>query len=75
MKEFSALEVKVVDNNIEQAIRILKKKIQKDGLFRMLKARRSYEKPSDKRRRKLRESLRRQKLDKKKRSSFRKKAR
>ena len=75
MKGFSALEVKVVDNNIEQAIRILKKKIQKDGLFRRLKARRSYEKPSDKRRRKLRESLRRQKLDKKKRSSFRKKAR
>lgn len=60
MKEFKPLEVRVIDNDVERAIKILKKKIQNDGLFRRLSAKRSYEKPSDKKRRKLRESLRRQ---------------
>ena len=60
MREFCGLEVKVEDNDVEKAIKVLKRKIQKDGLFRRLKAKRSYEKPSECRRRKQRESERRQ---------------
>ena len=59
MRQFSSLEVKVVDNDLEKAMKILKRKLQKDGVFRRLKAKRSYEKPSECRRRKRRESERR----------------
>jgi len=61
--EFSSLEVKVVGNDVEKAMKVLKRKMQKDGVFRRLKAKRSYEKPSESRRRKRRESERRQKTD------------
>jgi small subunit ribosomal protein S21 len=54
------LEVRVIDNDVEKAMRVLKKKIQNDGLFRRLKMKKAYEKPSESKRRKWRESLRRQ---------------
>lgn len=57
-----AIEVKVYDNDLEKAMRILKKKIQNDGLFKRLKLKKSYEKPSEYRRRKQREALRRQRI-------------
>ncbi len=60
LREFSSLEVRVHGNDLEKAMKVLKRKIQKDGLFRRLKAKRSYEKPSECRRRKRRESERRQ---------------
>ena len=53
------IEVIVRDNNVEKASRVLKKKLQKDGLFRELRLRQYFEKPSLKRQRKLKESLRR----------------
>ena len=53
------IEVLVRDNNVDKALRVLKKKLQKDGLFRELRLRQHYEKPSLKRQRKLKESLRR----------------
>ena len=53
------ISVDVRNNNVEKAIRVLKKKLQKDGLFRELRMRQHYEKPSLKRQRKLKESLRR----------------
>ena len=53
------IEVVVRDNNVEKALRVLKKKLQKDGLFRELRLRQHYEKPSLKKQRKLKESLRR----------------
>jgi small subunit ribosomal protein S21 len=56
------IEVKVLDNDLEKAMRILKKKIQNDGLFKRLKLKKSYEKPSEFRRRKQREALRRQRV-------------
>ena len=62
LREFSSLEVKVVNNDLEKAMRVLKKKIQNDGLFRRLKLKKSYEKPSQCRRRKRRESERRQRV-------------
>ncbi len=51
-----------MDNDLEKAMRILKKKIQNDGLFKRLKLKKSYEKPSEFRRRKQREALRRQRI-------------
>ena len=51
--------VEVRNNNVEKAIRVLKKKIQRDGLMKELRRRQYYEKPSLKRQRKLKESLRR----------------
>ena len=53
------IEVQVRNNNVEKAIRVLKKKIQKDCLMRELRQRQYYEKPTLKRQRKLKESLRR----------------
>lgn len=54
-----AITVDVQDDNLEKALRILKKKIQIDGLQKELKLRRHYEKPSEKKRRKLQEAERR----------------
>ena len=56
------IHVRVLDNDLEKAMRILKKKIQNDGLFKRLKLKKSYEKPSEYRRRKQREALRRQRI-------------
>ncbi len=43
------MQVIVRDNNVDQALRVLKKKMQREGIFRELRARRSYEKPSERR--------------------------
>lgn len=50
------MEIKVERNDIEKALRLLKRKIQRDGLLRELKNRRFYEKPSLKKKRKQREA-------------------
>jgi small subunit ribosomal protein S21 len=56
------IQVRVIDNDLEKAMRILKKKIQTDGLFKRLKLKKAYEKPSQCKRRKLREALRRERI-------------
>ena len=43
------MQVLVRDNNVDQALRVLKKKMQREGLFREMKERRAYEKPSERR--------------------------
>jgi small subunit ribosomal protein S21 len=53
------LEIKVIGNDVEGAIKLLKRKIQRDGLLRDLKERRFYEKPSVKTKRKQREAQKR----------------
>lgn len=53
------MRVLVRDNNVDQALRFLKKKLQREGLFREMKARASYEKPSEKRVREKAEAIRR----------------
>lgn len=53
------VEVVVRDNNIDQAIRVLKKKMQTEGVFREMKLRQSYEKPSEQRVREKAEAKRR----------------
>ncbi|SOC44918.1 SSU ribosomal protein S21P [Rhizobium subbaraonis] len=53
------MQVIVRDNNIEQALRVLKKRMQREGIFREMKARSSFEKPSEKRVREKAEAVRR----------------
>ena len=53
------LQVLVRDNNIDQALRVLKKKMQREGVFREMKQRRSYEKPSERKTREKSEAIRR----------------
>jgi small subunit ribosomal protein S21 len=53
------LQVFVRDNNVDQALRVLKKKMQREGVFREMKRRRFYEKPSEKTTREKSEAIRR----------------
>jgi small subunit ribosomal protein S21 len=53
------MQVLVRDNNVEQALRVLKKKMQREGLFREMKMRRAYEKPSEQKTREKGEAIRR----------------
>lgn len=53
------MQVFVRDNNVDQALRVLKKKMQREGVFREMKRRRSYEKPSEKAAREKNEAIRR----------------
>jgi small subunit ribosomal protein S21 len=53
------LQVLVRDNNVDQALRVLKKKMQREGVFREMKLRRFYEKPSEKATRERSEAIRR----------------
>jgi small subunit ribosomal protein S21 len=53
------LQVFVRDNNVDQALRALKKKMQREGIFREMKARKAYEKPSERKTREKAEAVRR----------------
>ena len=53
------MQVFVRDNNVDQALRALKKKMQREGIFREMKARKSYEKPSERKTREKAEAVRR----------------
>ena len=60
LKEGSAIvEVSVKDNNVEGALRILKKKMQREGIFKEMKMRTYFEKPSQKKLREKAENIRR----------------
>ncbi len=53
------VQVIVRDNNVDQALKALKKKMQREGIFREMKLRKSYEKPSEKKAREKAEAVRR----------------
>ncbi len=53
------MQVLVRDNNVDQAMKALKKKLQREGVFREMKLRNFYEKPSEKRAREKAEAIRR----------------
>jgi small subunit ribosomal protein S21 len=53
------VQVLVRDNNVDQALRALNKKMQREGVFREMKLRRNYEKPSERRARERAEAVRR----------------
>jgi small subunit ribosomal protein S21 len=63
--------VSVRDNNIEQALRVLKKKMQREGIFREMKERRDFEKPTTKRKREKQENIRRSRKTARKKNSER----
>ena len=56
------MQIFVRDNNVDQAMKVLKKKMQREGIFREIKRKKFYEKPSE--RRKKKEAARRRKLRK-----------
>ena len=51
------MKIEVKDNNIEQALRVLKRKLQRDGFFKVIKLKNTYEKPSEKKKRILQENI------------------
>jgi len=53
------VQVSVRDNNVDQAYKVLKKKLQREGVFREMKLRNAFEKPSEKKAREKAESVRR----------------
>lgn len=53
------MQVVVRDNNVDQALRVLKKKLQREGVFREIKLRRNFEKPCERRTREKSEAVRR----------------
>ena len=57
MEVFIKIDVK--DNNVDQALRILKRKLQRDGFFKIIKLKNTYEKPSEKKKRILQENIKR----------------
>ena len=60
------MQIMVRDNNVDQALRALKKKLQREGVYREMKLRRHYEKPSEKRARAKAAAVRRaRKLERK----------
>ncbi len=53
------IKIEVKDNNIDQALRILKRKLQKEGFFKIIKLKDTYEKPSEKKKRIKLENIKR----------------
>ena len=53
------IKIEVKDNNVEQAMRIFKRKLQRDGFFRIIKLKNTYEKPSERKKRIHQENIKR----------------
>ncbi len=53
------IKIDVKDNNVEQAIRVLKRRLQKEGFFKIIKMKSAYEKPSEKKKRIKLENIKR----------------
>ena len=52
-----SITVEVRKGNLEQAMRVLKRKVQKEGIVKEIKMRQYFEKPSEKKRRKKKENI------------------
>ena len=53
------MQIVVHDNNVDQALKVLKKKLQREGTIREMKRRKFYEKPSERKQRQKAEAVRR----------------
>ena len=53
------IKIEVKDNNIEQALRVLKRKLQREGFFKVIKMKSNYEKPSERKKRLKTENIKR----------------
>ena len=68
MEVFIKIEVK--DNNVDQALRILKRKLQREGFFKVIKLKSNYVKPSERKKRERSENIKRAKKIQKMRNKF-----
>ena len=64
------IKIEVKDNNVDQALRILKRKLQREGFFKILKIKSNYEKPSERKKREKSENIRRSKKIQRMRNNF-----
>ena len=64
------IKIDVKDNNVDQALKILKRKLQREGFFRILKIKSNYEKPSERKKRERQENIRRSKKIQRMRNNF-----
>ena len=64
------IKIEVKDNNVDQALRILKRKLQREGFFRILKIKSNYEKPSERKKREKSENIKRAKKIQRIRNNF-----
>ena len=64
------MQVIVQDNNIDKALRVLKRRMQREGVYREMRLRRHYEKPSEKRAREKAEAIRRLRKQERKRKEM-----
>jgi len=53
------IKIEVKDNNVDQALRVLKRKLQREGFFKILKIKSNYEKPSERKKREKSENIKR----------------
>ena len=60
-KQEAFIKIEVKDNNVEAALRTLKRKLQREGFFKILKIRSNYEKPSERKKRETSENIKRAK--------------
>ena len=64
------IKIEVKDNNVDQALRILKRKLQREGFFKILKIKSNYEKPSERKKREKSENIKRAKKIQRIRNNF-----
>ena len=69
-KQEAFIKIEVKDNNVDQALRILKRKLQKEGFFKILKIKSNYEKPSERKKREKSENIKRAKKIQRMRNHF-----
>jgi len=61
LKKEDVIKIEVKDNNVDRALKILKRKLQREGFFKIMKLKSNYEKPSEKKKRERTENIRRSK--------------
>ena len=66
----AVIKIEVKDNNVDQALRVLKRKLQREGFFKILKIRSNYEKPSERKKRERSENIKRAKKIQRMRKNF-----
>ena len=69
-KQEVVIKIEVKDNNVDQALRILKRKLQREGFFRILNIKSNYEKPSERKKRERSENIKRAKKIQRIRNNF-----
>ena len=69
-KQEVVIKIEVKDNNVDQALRILKRKLQREGFFKILKIKSNYEKPSERKKREKQENIKRVKKIQRMRNNF-----